>query len=60
MLDSLRFGRKSATTLDLPLWLGEIAVPIGCALVLLECLHELMRLVRDPRELFEPSSDRPE
>ncbi len=60
VLDSLRFGRKSATMLDLPLWLGEIAVPLGCALVLLECLRELVRLVRDPRALFEPSPDTPE
>lgn len=60
VLDSLRFGRKSATMLDLPLWLNEIAVPVGCALILLQCLRELVRLVRDPQAVFEPSSEIPE
>jgi TRAP-type C4-dicarboxylate transport system permease small subunit len=59
-LDSLRFGRKSATMLDLPLWLSELAVPFGCALVLLQCLRELARLVQDPQALFAPSLERPE
>ena len=46
--ESIRFGRKTATMLDLPLWISEIAVPVGCALLLLQVVEEARRLLRDP------------
>jgi len=46
--ESLRFGRKTATMLDLPLWATEIAVPAGCLLLLLQVAVEAVRLARDP------------
>ncbi|GBD42071.1 hypothetical protein HRbin39_01458 [bacterium HR39] len=46
--ESIRFGRKTATMLDLPLWVSEIAVPVGCALLLVQVAAEARRLWRDP------------
>ncbi len=46
--ESIRFGRKTATMLDLPLWATEIAVPVGCLLLLLQVAVELARLVCEP------------
>lgn len=46
--ESVRFGRKTATMLDLPLWISEVAVPVGCALLLVQVVAEARRLWRDP------------
>jgi len=46
--DSLKLGRRTATMLDLPLWLAQAAVPLGCTLLFLQCVVEMLRLFRDP------------
>jgi len=56
-VESARLGRKTATMLDMPLWAAEIAVPIGIALLLIQCLIELVRLWRDPEASLRLASD---
>jgi len=51
--ESLRIGRRTATMLDLPLWISEIAVPVGCALLLLQVAEEARRLLRDPDDRLD-------
>ena len=43
-LDSFVRGRTTGSLLDLPIWITEIAVPIGFALLLLQALLELSTL----------------
>ena len=45
--DSLALGRRTATMLDLPLWVAQAAVPVGCALLLAQCVVEIIGLLRD-------------
>ena len=42
--ESVRFSRTTSTMLAVPQWMTEIAIPIGCGLLLLQCLAELVRL----------------
>lgn len=42
--ESVRQGRATATMLSVPQWMTESAIPIGFALLLLQCLAELARL----------------
>lgn len=44
-IDSIAMGRRSATMLEVPLWLSEIAVPIGFTILLLQSAAEIVRLV---------------
>ncbi len=45
VIDSIAQGRRSATMLEVPLWLSEIAVPIGFGFLLLQALAEAVRLM---------------
>lgn len=42
--DSFVRGRTTGSLLDLPIWITEVAVPIGFALLLLQALLEIFRL----------------
>lgn len=55
--ESVALGRRTATMLDMPLWVTEIAVPVGTTLLLAQCLCEILRLARDPRATFEPAAE---
>ena len=46
--ESVRFGRTTSTMLDVPQWMTELAIPIGCGLLLLQCIAQLVRLARAP------------
>ncbi|HFD16709.1 MAG TPA: TRAP transporter small permease [Rhodospirillales bacterium] len=56
-VESAQLGRKTATMLDMPLWVAEIAVPIGVGLLLVQSLVELVRLWRDPDAALRLASD---
>lgn len=42
--ESLRLHRTTSTMLAVPQWMTEIAIPVGCGLLLLQCIAELVRL----------------
>ena len=42
--ESVRLGRSTSTMLDVPQWMTEIAIPVGCGLLLVQCLAQLVRL----------------
>lgn len=44
-LDSIRVGRASSTMLGLPMWMSEIAIPIGFLLLLLQVIAEAGELL---------------
>jgi TRAP-type C4-dicarboxylate transport system permease small subunit len=46
MLESIRIGRASSTMLTVPLWMTEIAIPLGFGALLLQALAELGGLLR--------------
>ena len=46
MLESIRMGRASSTMLSVPLWMTELAIPLGFAALLLQALAELSGLLR--------------
>jgi C4-dicarboxylate transporter DctQ subunit len=46
MLESIRIGRASSTMLSVPLWMTEVAIPLGFAALLLQALAELGGLLR--------------
>lgn len=48
--DSVRLSRHSDSMLSVPLWWTEIAIPIGFALLLVECLAGLLALAIPPGE----------
>lgn len=49
LLESIRLNRATATMLGVPQWMTESAIPIGFGLLLLQCLVEIVRLLRgDP------------
>jgi len=43
LLQSLRFGRKSLTLLEVPVWIPQLLVPIGGCLLMLSALHAAWR-----------------
>ncbi|MEM7226014.1 MAG: TRAP transporter small permease [Pseudomonadota bacterium] len=45
-IESLAIGRITTSMLGTPLWMSEIAIPIGAALLLLQSLALLIRLTR--------------
>jgi len=47
--ESIRLGRATATMLSTPQWITECAIPVGFAILLLQCLAELARLVAGRR-----------
>ena len=44
--ESVRFSRTTSTMLDVPQWMTELAIPVGCGLLLLQCLAQFVRLAR--------------
>jgi TRAP-type C4-dicarboxylate transport system permease small subunit len=52
-VDSFVVGRASSTMLALPLWWSEMAVPVGFAILFLQCLVELARLAAADGERLE-------
>jgi TRAP-type C4-dicarboxylate transport system permease small subunit len=44
LLQSLRFGRKSLTLLEIPVWIPQLVIPIGCTLLMLAALHGAWRV----------------
>ncbi len=46
MLESIRIGRASSTMLTVPLWMTEVAIPLGFGALLLQALAELSGLLR--------------
>ena len=45
VLESIEIGRSSSGMLAVPLWMTEIAIPIGFGLLLLQVLTEMIRVV---------------
>lgn len=43
--ESFERGRSTGTMLNIPNWWSEVVIPIGFALLLLQCIAELLRLV---------------
>lgn len=43
VIDSIEIGRATATMLALPLWMTELAIPVGFGLLLLQTIAELIR-----------------
>jgi TRAP-type C4-dicarboxylate transport system permease small subunit len=44
VLESIRIGRASSTMLSVPLWMTEIAIPIGFGLLFLQVVAEMILL----------------
>lgn len=42
--ESVRLNRTTSTMLDVPQWMTELAIPVGCGLLLLQCVAQLVRL----------------
>lgn len=42
--DSWQRGRTTGSLLDMPAWVAELSVPVGFALLTLQCVAELLRL----------------
>lgn len=56
--ESIAVGRNTSTMLAVPQWMTEIAIPIGFALLFLQCLLEALRALRDgPRGLQSSDSE---
>ncbi|MCZ4287716.1 TRAP transporter small permease [Hoeflea alexandrii] len=45
--ESVQIGRKTASMLSVPQWLTEISIPIGFALLFIQCLVEAQGVLRD-------------
>ncbi len=48
VLESLARGRRAPTMIETPMWIPEIAIPIGFTLLALQALAELARLPSRP------------
>lgn len=48
VLESIRVGRASSTMLGVPLWMTELAIPVGFCLLFLQVLVEIVRLFYRP------------
>jgi TRAP-type C4-dicarboxylate transport system permease small subunit len=46
VLESLEFSRTTTSVFAVPMWMTEIAIPLGAGLLLLQCMAMLIRLVR--------------
>ena len=44
VLESIRVGRASSTMLGVPLWMTELAIPIGFSLLFLQVLAEMVQI----------------
>jgi TRAP-type C4-dicarboxylate transport system permease small subunit len=54
LLESIRLDRSTSTMLDVPQWTTEIVIPLGFALLLVQCAVEIVRLLAGAREPGEP------
>ncbi len=45
--ESIAIGRNTSTMLAVPQWMTEIAIPIGFGLLLLQCILQALRALRD-------------
>jgi len=50
VMESIRIGRASSTMLGVPLWMTEIAIPVGFGLLFLQVLAEAFALLAGGRE----------
>ena len=58
VVESIAVGRNTSTMLSVPQWMTEIAIPLGFGLLLLQCLLEAARLLRDgPKGLQAADSE---
>lgn len=46
---SLRFGRRSLTLLSIPVWMPQLLLPVGMALLVLAMIARMRRVVRNLR-----------
>lgn len=58
--DSFERGRTTGSLLDLPIWITELAVPVGFVLLLLQTILELIRLYSQPVITEKLSENHPE
>lgn len=52
VVDSIRVGRASATMLSVPLWMTELAIPIGFGLLFLQSMAEIIRTWTGQRKII--------
>lgn len=57
VIDSIRIGRASASMLGVPLWMTEIAIPIGFGLLFLQVLAELVATVTGRQESISDGNE---
>ena len=57
LADSIRLGRREPTVLALPNWISELPVVLGFALLALQTLAEMLRLVVDGPPAYAPSNE---
>lgn len=57
LADSIRLGRREPTVLALPNWISELPVVIGFALLALQSLAEMLRLLVDGPPAYSPSNE---
>jgi TRAP-type C4-dicarboxylate transport system permease small subunit len=48
VIESIHIGRASSTMLGVPLWMTELAIPVGFSLLFLQVLAELVQLFYGP------------
>ena len=58
--DSFERGRTTGSLLDLPIWITELAVPVGFVLLLLQTILELIRLYSRTANSNNSSVDYPD
>lgn len=53
VMESIERGRRAATMIETPMWIPEIAIPIGFILLALQAFAELIRIPGRPAPEFE-------
>ena len=56
--ESIRIGRASSTMLGVPLWMTELAIPIGFSLLLLQVLVEMVQTFFGPAVIREDGGEK--
>ncbi|MCY4303920.1 MAG: TRAP transporter small permease [Aestuariivita sp.] len=57
VLDSIRFNDQTQGLINLPLWIPQISIPIGSALLALAILDDLFNLLRGVLPSYIPASE---
>lgn len=57
VIESIERGRKAATMIETPMWIPEIAIPIGFILLAAQALAELARIPGRPAPEFEEEEE---